>query len=73
MVRLLEKAIEELSRLPAAQQETMAQWILDELEDELRWNRAFAASGSALERLAKNALADHQAGRTQPLNPDDLE
>lgn len=72
MVRLLEKAIEELSRLPEGEQEQMAQWILDELEDELRWNRTFAASQSKLEQLGKKALADHQAGRTQDLDPDAL-
>jgi hypothetical protein len=73
MVRSLEKAIEQLSRLPNAQQESMAQWILDELEDDMRWDQAFAASASALEQMAMRALEDHRAGRTQPLNVDELE
>jgi len=73
MVKLLDKAIEELSKLSEDQQENMAQWILDELEDELRWNHAFAGSRSQLEQLGKRALADHRAARTHELNPDELE
>lgn len=34
MTKLLEKAISELNRLPDEQQNTMAQWILEELEDD---------------------------------------
>lgn len=73
MVKLLEKAIAELSRLPEAQQESMAQWILDELEDEARWDQAFAASLPQLEKLGQKALEDYRAGRTQELDPDALE
>ncbi len=36
MTELLEKAIVELSKLTEARQESMAQWILDELESESR-------------------------------------
>ena len=73
MIKLLEKAIEELAKLPENQQESMAQWILDELEDEARWDRAFAESLPQLEKLGKKALEDYRAGRTRDLNPDDLE
>lgn len=73
MTELLEKAIAALNRLPETQQESMAKWILEELEDEARWDQAFAESLPQLEKLALKALADHQAGRTQALNPDDLE
>jgi hypothetical protein len=73
MVNLLEKAIEELTKLPEDQQANMAQWILDELDDELRWSRAFAASLPQLEKLGKKALEDYRAGRTRDLDPDTLE
>jgi hypothetical protein len=73
MTELLEKAIAELSRLPDEQQNTMAQWILEELEDDQRWDAAFANSLPQLEQLAKKALADYRDGRTQELNPDELE
>jgi len=73
LTTLLEKAIAELSKLPESQQDTMAQWILEELEDEARWDRAFAASLPQLEKLGKKALEDYRAGRTRELNPDELE
>lgn len=73
MTELLEKAIAALNRLPEAQQESMAKWILEELEDEAQWEQAFAGSLQQLEKLALKALDDYQAGRTQSLNPDDLE
>jgi hypothetical protein len=56
MTTLLEKAIAELAKLPETQQDSMAQWILDELEDDARWDQAFAASQSQLELLVKKAL-----------------
>lgn len=73
MTELLEKAIAELNRLPDEQQNTMAQWILEELEDDRRWDAAFANSLPQLEQLAKKALEDYREGRTQELNPDELE
>jgi hypothetical protein len=45
---------------------------LQELEDERRWDRSFANSQDALARLADEALAEHHAGRTEPLDPDTL-
>ncbi|MBZ0277658.1 MAG: hypothetical protein K8I60_16040 [Anaerolineae bacterium] len=73
MVKLMEKAIAELTKLPEAQQESMAQWILAELDDEARWDQAFAHSLPLLEKLGQKALEDYHAGRTQDLNPDELE
>jgi hypothetical protein len=73
VTKLLEKAIAELTKLPETQQESMAQWILDELEDETRWDQNFAGSLSQLEQLGKKALDDYRAGRTRELNPDELE
>jgi hypothetical protein len=73
LTKLLEKAIAELAKLPETQQDSMAQWILDELEDEARWDVAFADSLPQLEKLGKEALEDYQAGRTRDLDPDELE
>jgi hypothetical protein len=73
MTELLEKAIAALRLLPQAQQESMAKWILEELEEDARWQQAFAASLPQLEKLALKALSDHQAGHTQALDPDHME
>ncbi len=72
MVQLMEKALAEINKLPAEEQETFAAWILDELASERRWDAAFADSGDLLDQLADEALAEHRAGKTLLLDPDKL-
>ncbi len=72
MTQLLERAYAEMVRLPEADQDAIAALILEELEDERNWQASFAQSQDALARLAEEALAEHHAGRTQPLNPETL-
>lgn len=66
MTKLLEKAISELSKLSDDQQDSMAQWILDELEDEQRWDTAFKNSLPQLEQLAQKARRDYEAESLKP-------
>ena len=47
-------------------------WNPAELEAETVWEGRLAASREALEALADEALAEHWAGRTLPLDPDKL-
>ncbi len=68
MTELFTKA----SALPDDQQDRIAARVLAEIDDDLRWDRAFAKSLPALERLADRVLADHQAGETEQLDPDSL-
>ena len=46
--------------------------VLDELAFERRWDELFDGSPDLLEDLAKEALEEHRAGRTQNLDPDKL-
>lgn len=64
MTELLERAIARLKILPATEQDAIAALILEELEDEIQWNEAFANSQDALARLAAEAMAEHRAGKT---------
>jgi translation elongation factor EF-1alpha len=64
---IVEKALEEIQKLPEAEQKAFATWILDELESERRWTELFAKSHSMLEAMADEALAEHRAGKTLPL------
>lgn len=72
MTSLLDKAIEQASRLPADQQDELAQIILDELASEARWDRAFGETEGGLSRLAADALAEHRRGETRPLDAETL-
>jgi hypothetical protein len=64
MSKLLAEAFAEASKLPEAEQEALAAWILDELASERRWQEAFDCSPDLLARLADEALAEHRARRT---------
>ena len=72
MTRALDAAIAKLSGLPAEEQDRIARWLLDELEDEELWARQFATSQDALSKLAAEARADRAARRTTELDPDKL-
>jgi hypothetical protein len=72
VTRALDAAIAKLSGLPAEDQDRIALWLLDELEDGERWTRQFEASQGALSKLAAEARADLAAGRTTELDPDNL-
>jgi hypothetical protein len=72
MARILDDVLAKLSALPAEEQERIARWLLDELEDEERWDKQFSKSQDALKKLADEARAERTAGRTTDLDPDRL-
>jgi hypothetical protein len=72
MTKLLEEALAKVRILPEAEQNAIAQIVLDEIESEKRWDELFQKSPEKLARLADKAWAEHEAGKSQPLNPDDL-
>ena len=66
MTLLLEKALIEVAKLPAAEQDAVAAILLEELASEKKWAELFAKSQGPLARLADEALAEHRAGNTKP-------
>ncbi|MBV6393028.1 MAG: hypothetical protein KPEEDBHJ_02258 [Anaerolineales bacterium] len=68
----LELAFAEIQKLPPAEQNEFVAWILEELHSEKRWAALFAKSSDMLSQLADEALAEHKAGKTQPLDPETL-
>ncbi|MBW4564200.1 MAG: hypothetical protein KME32_24265 [Mojavia pulchra JT2-VF2] len=72
MAQLLEEAIARVKLLPENEQDAIAALILEELEDEARWDKAFAQSHDVLAKLAAAALVEDQAGKTQELDPETL-
>ena len=59
MTELLKKAFEAASKLPPREQDALASVLLEETHEKLTG-------------LADAAMAEHRAGRTQPLDPDTL-
>lgn len=72
MTDLLDKAFRKAAELPPEEQDRLAALILADLQSEGRWERAFAETEAALARLADAALAEAQAGESEPLIPDNL-
>ena len=67
MTQLLEKALNEVAKLPAAEQDALAAILLAELVSEQRWSESFAKSQDVLAKFAEEALAEYIAGKTNPL------
>ncbi len=72
MTKLLEQAVKKAKNLPENEQDAIASIILEELEDEARWEEQFAASKDALAKLASEAMEEERKGKTQELDPDSL-
>ena len=72
MTELLEQAIARLKTLPTDKQDAIATLILEELEDEQRWDESFDRSPDLLAKLATEAMAEYRAGKTQELDPETL-
>jgi hypothetical protein len=73
MTKLLEDAITRLRQMPdEEQQDAIAQIVLDEIESERRWDELFATSPEKLRKLADDAWAEHEAGGSEELDPDQL-
>lgn len=68
MTSLLKQAFDKASQLPSDAQDEVAAMILEELADEERWAKSFAASQDQLAKLAKEARAEYKTGKTKPLN-----
>jgi hypothetical protein len=56
-----------VAKLPASEQDAVAAIVLEELAFEQRWAASFAKSQDNLAKLAEEALAQYNAGRTKPL------
>ncbi|WP_309745294.1 hypothetical protein [Chamaesiphon sp. OTE_20_metabat_361] len=72
MTKLLEQAIAKLKTRPISEQDSIAAMILEEIEDDNRWDESFARSPDLLAKLAGEAMAEHRAGKTQELDPETL-
>ncbi|HEX7185093.1 MAG TPA: hypothetical protein VF756_24910 [Thermoanaerobaculia bacterium] len=65
MTSLLEQALQEIQKLPPAEQDAIASLILKEIRDERLWDEKFACSQDKLARMAEKTREDIRAGRTR--------
>ncbi|MCW5935534.1 MAG: hypothetical protein KIT45_14740 [Fimbriimonadia bacterium] len=67
MSQVYETLRERIEQLPEAERDQWCQWLLEDLEDELRWQELFEHSQDMLSQLADEALQAHRSGKTTPL------
>ncbi len=72
MTELLKQAIKKIENLSDEEQNAIATIILEELEDEMKWEQSFANSQDLLADLAAEAMAEYRAGETKALDPETL-
>ena len=70
MIRTLEVAIEKIGTLPPDEQDRIARWLLDELQDEEQWTSRFSNTQASLSQFADEVRTERSAGRISDLDPD---
>jgi len=68
MTTLLQKAFAEVQKLPIYLQDELAQQLLEDIENELKWQKSLAREDielGALLAMAQEALLEEQEGRTE--------
>ena len=69
MTKLLKLAIERMTALPEDEQDAIAGMVLEEIEDEARWQASFAKSQGVLSRLADETRAEIARGDVLNVDP----
>lgn len=69
----LKRAMELAERvLPASDQDALARMIEEEIKSAMEWDAGLQATLPQLAEMGARARAEYRAGRTKPLNIDDL-
>jgi hypothetical protein len=68
MTTALQDAFDQASALPAAQQETLAAILLEEIASEKRWQKVFSESQDTPASMAAEAIAEDERGETCDLD-----
>jgi hypothetical protein len=72
MTDLLQKAFSEAAKLSPEQQDSIASFMLAELEAERQWSEAFSKDPERLAKLSQEAVLEDERGETEDLDPSRL-
>jgi hypothetical protein len=67
MTTLLSKAIKRIEALPQEIQDEIAEQLLEDVENELQWQKALAKPQPKLDKLAEKALQESTAGKSKKI------
>ena len=72
MTNSLFKAFEKANQLSENDQEQLASQIIDDIKNELKWEKTLKNPSSKLRVIAKKSLKEYKSGKTKQLVFDDL-
>ncbi|MBI5652092.1 MAG: hypothetical protein HZC40_16880 [Chloroflexi bacterium] len=72
MTTLLSKAMKRIETLPQTLQDEIAEQLLEDIANELKWQKTLAKPQVKLEKLAEKALRESSAGKTKKMGFDEL-
>jgi aspartate/glutamate racemase len=72
MIKTLEDAIARIEKLPEAEQEAVARFVLHELNENDAWRQSSQAHQKPLERLVAEIMAEDVRGECPELDVNDL-
>jgi hypothetical protein len=72
MSQILDHAIERLRQMPEERQDSLARFMLHEMEEDERWQQSTAANAVKLQVLVRDVLSAVDQGECEPLQPDQL-
>ncbi len=68
MTTILSKAFKKASDLPDEIQEQLALMLIEYIDFEIKWDKAFQDSQSQLAKMADKALEDFKTGQTKEMD-----
>ncbi len=72
MTNLLSKAIKRIEALPHTMQDEIAEQLLEDLDNELSWQKTLTRPQTKLSKLAEKAIRESNAGKTKKMGFDEL-
>lgn len=72
MTKTLELALERLKQMPEDRQDSLAQLLLYEMEEDERWQKSTAQHSEKLSGLVTQVLDAERCGEREMLDPDRL-
>jgi hypothetical protein len=72
MTKALEEAIERLKQMPEDRQDSLAQLLLHEIDEDELWQQYTAKHAGKIQGLVKEILEAERRGECEPLDPDNL-
>jgi hypothetical protein len=72
MTELMTKLFERISELPPVVQEEIAKQLIEDIDQEIKWQSSLENPDAVLDELGEKALKDSEKGKTKESGSDEL-